>query len=46
MSQPVLPLSTPNVQKSSAVYKNVKECVSTVMLCIVIVYILPGKFIL
>ena len=25
MSQPVLPLSTPNVQKSSAVYKNVKK---------------------
>ena len=24
----------------------VKECVSTVMLCIVIVYISPGKFIL
>ena len=24
----------------------IKECVSTVMLCIVIVYILPGKFIL
>ena len=26
--------------------ESVTECVSTVMLCIVIVYILPGKFIL
>ena len=25
MSQPVLPLSSPNVQKSRAVYKNVKK---------------------